>query len=187
MSSLKSQLRKEYLNLRKGILPNTYNFDSSIITHNLLTTLSLYPPSVSKNIAIYYPIFNEPNILELASLLKDNIILLPKICDAKLIFLKMNHELISSYINSTLLEPAGDITSNQAPDIIIVPGIVFNNQGYRIGYGKGYYDKTIASLPKLPLLIGVGFEMQLTELLFQEKHDIKLDYLITEKNIYNYS
>ena len=72
-------------------------------------------------------------------------------------------------------------------DIILVPLVGFNEKLYRLGRGKGFYDKTfvnIKSETKRPVLWGVGFEMQKTNLNFQEKHDAKLDKIFTEKEIY---
>ena len=72
-------------------------------------------------------------------------------------------------------------------DIILVPLVGFNEKLYRLGRGKGFYDKTfvnIKSETKRPVLWGVGFEMQKINLNFQEKHDAKLDKIFTEKEIY---
>ena len=72
-------------------------------------------------------------------------------------------------------------------DIILVPLVGFNEKLYRLGRGKGFYDKTFVNIEsgtKRPVLWGVGFEMQKTNLNFQEKHDAKLDKIFTEKEIY---
>ncbi len=72
-------------------------------------------------------------------------------------------------------------------DIILVPLVGFNEKLYRLGRGKGFYDKTFVNIKnetKRPVLWGVGFEMQKTNLNFQEKHDAKLDKIFTEKEIY---
>ena len=72
-------------------------------------------------------------------------------------------------------------------DIILVPLVGFNEKLYRLGRGKGFYDKTFVNIKsriKRPVLWGVGFEMQKTNLNFQEKHDAKLDKIFTETEIY---
>ena len=72
-------------------------------------------------------------------------------------------------------------------DIILVPLVGFNEKLYRLGRGKGFYDKTFVNIKseiKRPAIWGVGFEMQKTNLNFQEKHDAKLDKIFTEKEIY---
>lgn len=63
-------------------------------------------------------------------------------------------------------------------DVIIVPGAVFDKQGYRIGYGGGYYDRFLADL-EIPK-ISFAFEMQLTDEVPKEDFDIPVDYIITE-------
>jgi 5-formyltetrahydrofolate cyclo-ligase len=62
-------------------------------------------------------------------------------------------------------------------DLILVPAIVFDQQGYRIGYGGGYYDFFLAQHPGA-LKIGVGFPIQLVEKLPHEPHDIPVDRLV---------
>lgn len=63
-------------------------------------------------------------------------------------------------------------------DLIIVPGAVFDKEGYRIGYGGGYYDRFLADLraPK----VSFAFEMQLTDEVPKEDFDIPVEYIITE-------
>lgn len=68
------------------------------------------------------------------------------------------------------------------PEIIIVPGIGFTKMGERLGRGGGYFDSFLSSFDGLS--IGVCFEEQLVEDVFPETHDQRVNYLITEKNIY---
>lgn len=68
-------------------------------------------------------------------------------------------------------------------DLILVPGIGFDIKGGRIGFGKGYYDKFLKNLKGKTIMIGISFESQLVDLLPTEKHDIKMDYIITEERI----
>jgi 5-formyltetrahydrofolate cyclo-ligase len=69
------------------------------------------------------------------------------------------------------------------PDILLVPGIAFDKKLNRLGRGKGYYDRYLEDFDGVK--VGVCFEIQLLEEVPVDDHDIKLDYLITEKNIYN--
>jgi 5-formyltetrahydrofolate cyclo-ligase len=70
-------------------------------------------------------------------------------------------------------------------DTVITPGIVFDRLGYRIGYGKGYYDRYLKNSPKQNSnAVGLGYEFQLaTEPVPIEPHDVKLDALITNKEV----
>lgn len=70
------------------------------------------------------------------------------------------------------------------PDIVVVPFLAFDRKGYRLGYGGGYYDATIEDLRKRKniLTVGVGFSKQAC--LFNlpvEKHDVQLDWIVTEQ------
>lgn len=68
-------------------------------------------------------------------------------------------------------------------DLAIIPGIAFDRQGNRIGYGKGYYDKVLNSLtcPK----IGLAYHFQILPAIFSEVHDIPVDIIITDREIIN--
>jgi 5-formyltetrahydrofolate cyclo-ligase len=65
--------------------------------------------------------------------------------------------------------------------LIIVPGIAFDKQGYRIGHGKGYYDRLLKNVSILK--IGFAFNLQILEKIPSEKHDIKINKIITESEI----
>lgn len=81
-------------------------------------------------------------------------------------------------------EPAPE-TKEVAPDILLVPFAAFDQRGYRVGYGAGYYDMTIAGLKakKKVVTVGFGFEVQEVEECPVEAHDQKLDFLMTEKGL----
>jgi 5-formyltetrahydrofolate cyclo-ligase len=67
------------------------------------------------------------------------------------------------------------------PDLLVVPLVGFDAQGYRLGYGGGFYDRTIAAMPAKPRTIGVGFELGRLLTIYPEPHDIPLDSVITER------
>jgi len=66
-------------------------------------------------------------------------------------------------------------------DLIIVPGVVFDADGNRIGHGKGYYDRLLKDANKLS--IGLAFEFQIVKNINAEKHDEKIDIIVTEDRI----
>ncbi len=66
-------------------------------------------------------------------------------------------------------------------DLAIVPLLAFDRSGYRLGYGKGYYDRLLANSPVTT--IGVGFAAQEIAALPHEAHDIALDWIITEREL----
>jgi 5-formyltetrahydrofolate cyclo-ligase len=67
------------------------------------------------------------------------------------------------------------------PDLLVVPLVGFDGQGYRLGYGGGFYDRTIAAMPERPRTIGVGFEPGRLETIDPQPHDIALEQIITER------
>lgn len=67
-------------------------------------------------------------------------------------------------------------------DIILVPGIVFDYCGQRIGHGFGYYDRLLQKAVRSQT-IGLAFELQLVHRIPSEKHDVRLTVIITEKRI----
>lgn len=67
------------------------------------------------------------------------------------------------------------------PDVILIPGIVFSESGERIGRGKGFYDKYLANYRGIK--IGLCFSLQVTQSLPTERHDVALDYIVTEEKI----
>lgn len=67
------------------------------------------------------------------------------------------------------------------PDLLLIPLNAFDDQGYRLGYGSGYYDRTLASLQPRPLTLGIGFELGRFASIQPAAHDIPLDAIITEQ------
>ena len=66
------------------------------------------------------------------------------------------------------------------PNFLIVPLLAFNAQKYRLGYGGGFYDRTISLLNKKDFFsLGVAFDEQETDIFFSEKHDAKLNAILT--------
>lgn len=66
------------------------------------------------------------------------------------------------------------------PDALLIPVNAFDVRGYRIGYGGGYFDRTLAALTPRPLAVGVGFEINRLPSIRPESHDQRLDWLVTE-------
>lgn len=70
------------------------------------------------------------------------------------------------------------------PDAVIIPMVGFDQRGYRLGYGSGYYDRTLATYDPQPIKIGVAFEMQRLGDLHPQPHDIAMHYVVTEAGIF---
>lgn len=72
------------------------------------------------------------------------------------------------------------------PDVLLMPVNAFDSAGYRIGYGGGYFDRTLAALAAQslqPVTIGVGFELARVASIFPAPHDIPVDAVVTEAGV----
>ena len=70
------------------------------------------------------------------------------------------------------------------PDLILLPLNGFDGAGYRLGYGGGYFDRTLAALTPRPLAVGVGFETNRVASIRPQPHDQHLDWIITENGAF---
>ena len=76
-----------------------------------------------------------------------------------------------------------ELAPRAEPDIVIMPLLGFDSHGTRLGYGGGYYDRTLASMTKKPRLIGLAYAAQELEHIPREPHDVPLDAVITEAGV----
>ena len=66
------------------------------------------------------------------------------------------------------------------PAMVLAPLVGFDRTSYRLGYGGGYFDRTLAALMPRPIAIGVGFEFQQLETIYPQPFDIPMDLIVTE-------
>ncbi len=184
MNRSKSFLRNRYILKRKNRqkLVKKFNF-------NLLFTLIKKHFNKKKIIiAGYYPSSYEVNILKfLEEASKKNFrIVLPVIKSSKsMIFKKWVYKDPLHINNFGILEPANSKKIGY-PNLILVPLVAFDNKLNRIGYGKGYYDrslKKIKNINKNALSVGIAYSFQRANRIPVDKHDFKLDYIFTERGI----
>ena len=67
-------------------------------------------------------------------------------------------------------------------DLVLVPGIVFDKEGHRIGYGYGYYDRFLRKVPKA-IKIGLAFDFQVIDKIPREMHDVAVNLIVTEEKV----
>jgi 5-formyltetrahydrofolate cyclo-ligase len=70
-----------------------------------------------------------------------------------------------------------------APDALLIPLVGYDTAGYRLGYGGGYYDRTLAVLAPRPLCIGVGYDEAALATIHPQPHDIPMDLIVTERRV----
>ena len=180
----KNLVRKKYYLLRK----KKY-FEISKIFFNPL--LSLIKSKIKKNdyiIALYYPTSFEANILKLLEFnhISNKNLLLPVIekNNSMNFFSWEKHEILK--VNKYgILEPFKK--KKNIPHVMLVPLLAFDKNKYRLGYGKGFYDRYLNKYLKKNkdiLTVGVAFSFQKYHKLPINSNDVKLDYILTEKGIY---
>jgi 5-formyltetrahydrofolate cyclo-ligase len=79
--------------------------------------------------------------------------------------------------------PIPEVRDVVVPQAVLAPLVGFDRQCYRLGYGGGYFDRTLAAFSTRPLAIGVGFEMSQIETIFPQSFDIPMDVIVTEARI----
>ena len=70
------------------------------------------------------------------------------------------------------------------PNAVLLPMNGWDRQGYRLGYGAGFFDRTLASLAKRPLVIGVSYELAKMDSIHPQSWDLPMDYVVTERGVY---
>lgn len=130
----------------------------------------------SKKILLYYSLPDEINTHKFIKKI-DKEIYLPCIMGEDIFIKKYTGHLVKGSYN--ILEPIGDIYHGQI-DLAIVPGMAFDNNGNRLGRGKGYYDRLLSKLSCYN--IGICFPCQLIDYIPNDKWDIKMNEVITFKN-----
>jgi 5-formyltetrahydrofolate cyclo-ligase len=73
-----------------------------------------------------------------------------------------------------------DLAPRAEPDLILMPLLGFDKAGTRLGYGGGYYDRTLATMKKKPKLVGLAFAAQEFDHIPRDGHDVPLDAIVTE-------
>ena len=180
----KNLLRKKYFNLRK----KKYYDIKKIFFLPLLRLIRFKFKKNFIKIALYYPSNFELNvlkILEYNNTLVNNILLPVTEKNNLMNFFPWKKNDVLFVNNFGILEPAK--TKAEIPDVILVPILAYDKNKFRLGYGKGFYDrylnKYLKKYKKI-LTVGVAFSFQKHHKLPINQNDVKLDYIITEKGIY---
>jgi len=136
----------------------------------------------------FWPIKNEPStLLLMEALSKTGIVTALPVTPARglpLIFRSWQPGDPLAEAKMKIMEPLPE-ASEVLPDLLFVPLAAFDRHGHRLGYGAGFYDRSLAKLRALKKVtaIGVAFEVQELQDLPQEPHDEPLDYVLTERSL----
>ena len=140
------------------------------------------------NILLYSAIRNEVNTDEYFACLinKAKRIYYPRVCGDEMSFYRVRclDELNCGSFNINEPDMTDEYTEADGRALMIVPGLGFSYTGYRIGYGKGFYDRYLSSFTKRDtvMAVGVGYDFQLLgNVTFEDEYDVPLDGVITDK------
>ena len=185
----KINLREDIKNTREKLPREEVEEKSNLIKENLFSL----PEFKSAHTVAFYVSLKKSNEVETEEMIKSALrmkkkVLVPitDLIENKLVFseIKKFDDLAPGAFD--ILEPVPEIRKifpYEAIRLVVVPGIVFDLLGHRIGYGFGFYDRFLSQLTKYVIKIGLAFEMQIVEKLPNESHDAKVDKVITEKRI----
>lgn len=140
------------------------------------------------NILLYSAIRNEVNTDEYFAYLinKAKKIYYPRVSGDEMSFYRVRSldELNCGSFNINEPDMTREYTEADGRALMIVPGLGFSDNGYRIGYGKGFYDRYLSSFTKRDtvMAVGVGYDFQLlSSVTFEDEYDVPLDGVITDK------
>jgi len=180
----KDKIRKEILAKRNILSDKDINKKSDLIIKNLVS----YIENV-QNIMIFMDMKTEVKITKLLELYPKKNFFISKITNSKNREMKINkynkNELILhkfGYYESS----SNDFYDEEILDVVIVPALAFDSKKNRIGFGGGYYDTFLEKVRKKNnkvLFIGVCYDFQIIDNIPTEKHDVTLDFVVSESKI----
>ncbi len=182
---MKKVLRKSFLEKRNSIpLVDQIEISRKIIDR----FLSLEEWKKARSIMTYVSIDSEVSTLKIISeaITSNKILILPKVNGEEIdpILVRTPFTLKSQF--KGILEPTSSEKFENEIDLVVIPGVLFDKRGYRIGYGGGFYDRFLHKYgEKISTKVALAYEIQVVELIdYVEIHDMKIDIILTESNIY---
>jgi 5-formyltetrahydrofolate cyclo-ligase len=176
----KKSIRDEFLARRKQLAADACLSRSLLVQRHLLATTEY---AVAEIIGLYKPILNEVDTSEIfqCARLSGKKVAYPRVRAGSLEFVAVSTGMEFASGTFGISEPIGSgIVPVEALDLLVVPGVAFDLGGFRLGYGKGFYDRVLHQSPRRGVLAGICFEFQLASALPAEWHDIRMDLLATE-------
>jgi len=186
--NLKNNLRKNMLITRKNMTIQNSNTSSNTI----MNTIMRLPQFINcKNIMIYISFNKEVNTYPLATWCLNNgkTVIAPYCIQSTKQIIPYNiSNLTNDLTKSTfgVMEPKHDLLKKatiEDIDLILVPGVVFDKNCNRIGFGAGYYDRFLTMISKSTPTIGIAYDYQIIDKVPTDEYDVPLDLIVTEKRI----
>jgi 5-formyltetrahydrofolate cyclo-ligase len=181
VNAWRRQQRTALLGLRQAIPQEDRQRAAGIVAAKLDTIIARRPIA---SIGLYWPIKQEINLLPWANeRAKQGMVLcLPVVVTPKapLEYWRWNQgEDLTRGIWNIPVPAQRDVV---LPDLMLAPVVGFDQANYRLGYGGGYFDRTLASLNQRPMVVGIGYAFSALGTIFPQQHDIPMDTVLTETN-----
>lgn len=182
MSNEKRVLREKMLNTRnsssiEAIERMSENIQSSVMNMNEFMN--------AKTVAAYYPLGSEVSTLRILSTVLSlrKHLALPRVEDSDSIMFAAVNDLDKDLETGKykIKEPNNRCQKIDEIDLVLVPGIAWDEHGHRLGYGKGYYDRYLASITAAS--VGLAYDFQVLENIPHEKNDFRVNLIVTEKRV----
>src|SRR5258705_2998626 len=178
----RKERRAELIALRKAIDPHVRRAEDARIAELLL---SGFPMLEGLTVGFYWPFNGEvdPRVAMLRLRERGAHAALPVVIEknAPLEFREWTPDVATVPGVFGLPEPQ---SAKVVPDAVLMPPVGFDAQGYRLGYGGGYFDRTLAALAPQPLKIGLAREVSRIDTIHPQPHDIAMDFVITPRGIH---
>ncbi|MCS7140584.1 MAG: 5-formyltetrahydrofolate cyclo-ligase [Candidatus Nitrosocaldus sp.] len=177
----KQELRRYMLNLRNSLSRADIIGRSDIIQGRVLMMDEFNSSSI---VGLYSPIGSEVDTSALARYLLEHgrVLAYPRIHGREMVFARVVDPVIDLTMGRYgILEPSSACEVVE-PDLILVPGLVWDEHGYRIGYGKGYYDRYIRTNPDA-VRIGVAYDFQVLSSIPHSEEDARVCVVLTERRV----
>lgn len=179
----KKQQRKQLIAAREALSEETYQQWSRAISDFLKQG---FPKLQKMTLGIYWPFRGEYDPRQVARYFGQQgaTLALPEVTgkDEPLCFREWLPD--TPMKNSAYGIPVPVETRVVRLDAVIIPMVGFDQHGYRLGYGSGYFDRTLATYQTQPLTIGIAFEIQRLANVYPQSHDIAMHYIVTEAGIF---
>jgi 5-formyltetrahydrofolate cyclo-ligase len=176
----KARLRKQLLDQRESLSLDYIQIASSKIQENL-RKIEYYrkAQSVGGYFAIGSEVRTQDILQEILNAGKD--LALPRVEKKELVFKKITSFSDLEMGNFSVMQPKERCETIKKLDVILVPAIALTREGYRLGYGFGYYDRHLHG--KQSKKIALSYYKQVVKLIPHDNHDIKMDCIVTEDEI----
>ena len=174
----KQEIRKEI----KSVKLNISKEGKEAAAIEVMNKIEALPQFIgAKNILLYNALPDElPTECMLNKWDKEKNLFLPVVDGENLIIKRYDKEFVKVGAFG-IIEPLGDNVDSKIIDFIIVPGVAFDKNLNRLGRGKGYYDRLLSE--SNAFFAGVGYHIQVLDNIPVEEHDIKMNCIITEREI----